>query len=88
MDYLESKDLIKESDGTFEIILSASRPEDSRCKNWLKLARDPVEGLFILRQTFGDRASETAATVRTALMYRTVRFQHDAQHLRVFPPPI
>lgn len=43
----------------FEIILSEIRPANA--KNWLPLRSDPPHGLFIARQTFGDRSKEIPA---------------------------
>jgi hypothetical protein len=66
VDYLES-DKIRYDGGqgaaaTFTIVLSASRPADA--PNWLRLdPRETREAMFIVRQTFGDRSKEAAATL-------------------------
>ena len=68
--YLEADELIYDTSDvgieaslrTFTVVLSATRPADA--PNWLRLEPDPPQAMFILRQTFGDRAAETPATVR------------------------
>jgi len=56
---LEAGGIEYEDDGSLRIILSTKRP--SNTKNWLRLESDPREALFIVRQTFGNRAKELAA---------------------------
>lgn len=55
---LESKDLVLEGDGSFEIILS----KEPRGRNWLKI--DEETSLLIVRQTFFDRSTEVAADLQ------------------------
>ncbi|MBL8679559.1 MAG: DUF1214 domain-containing protein [Myxococcales bacterium] len=52
---IEASQLEINDDGTFEIIVSATKHE----KNWL--AMSPDTGLLIVRQTFGDKTKETLA---------------------------
>ncbi len=52
---INARDLVIESDGTFEIHVSVTPRE----KNWLPMK--PESGLLIVRQTFGDRSKETLA---------------------------
>jgi len=54
---LDTKSLIVEPDGTYEIILSQTR----KGKNWLPLASDST--MLLGRQTFIDRSTEIPATV-------------------------
>jgi hypothetical protein len=56
--YLEASDLDVDDDGNFSIILSST----SREGNWLPM--QPESGTLIVRQTFLDRANETAAELR------------------------
>ena len=65
MDFKEAKDLHIKADGTFELILSSKRPKGAR--NWLRTASDPVEGLFIIRQTFLDADNEVPADISIEL---------------------
>jgi hypothetical protein len=62
VDYIDASKLHIEDDGSFELILSNVRPDEA--KNWLRTVSDPPLGLFILRQTFLDRASESPVDVR------------------------
>lgn len=55
---ISAHELAIEADGTFELHVSA-RPHE---KNWLPMTKDT--GLLIVRQTFGDRATETLAKLR------------------------
>ncbi|MBX7108252.1 MAG: hypothetical protein K1X61_06340 [Chitinophagales bacterium] len=55
---IESKDLIVEADGSFEIILSKSR----KGTNWLKI--EDATSLLIVRQTFLDRQNEVPAALK------------------------
>jgi hypothetical protein len=55
---LDSKSLVVEPDGTFEIILSQTR----KGKNWLPVAPDST--MLLGRQTFLDRSTEIPATVK------------------------
>merc|ERR1712000_633909 len=57
IDYKEADDLVFDKDGNFELIVGPEKPKD--CTNFLRTARDPPEGLLILRQTFGRRDKET-----------------------------
>ena len=54
---LRAKDMTFAPDGTFEVVVS----REPRPGNWLALVED--SGLLTVRQTFTDRAHETAATV-------------------------
>lgn len=54
---LEHRNLVVESDGTFEIILSKTREG----KNWLKI--DAQTSMLMVRQTFLDRFKEVPAEV-------------------------
>ena len=49
----------------FTLVLSATRPADAT--NWLRLVQDPPEAMFIVRQTFGRRSEEEAASLSIAL---------------------
>ena len=49
----------------FTLVLSATRPADAT--NWLRLVQDPPEAMFIVRQTFGRRTEEEAASLSIAL---------------------
>jgi hypothetical protein len=55
--FVEAADLELDDDGGFEIIVSCER---KGC-NWLPMR--PDSGMLIVRQTFGDRAVETPATL-------------------------
>jgi hypothetical protein len=55
---LESKDLVLDEDGSFEIILS----KEPRGRNWLKIEKET--SLLIVRQTFFDRSSEVVANMQ------------------------
>ncbi len=55
--FLEASQLEIDADGRFEIAVSRER----RPGNWLPMTRET--GLLIVRQTFGDRATETLATL-------------------------
>jgi hypothetical protein len=55
---LESKDLVIEEDGSFEIVLSPVR----KGKNWLKTENDT--SLLIVRQTFYNRSMEVPAELK------------------------
>ena len=52
-------------DGTFELVISATKPVEGERKNWLKLkgpAEDgPARAMLIVRQTFLDRSTEIPA---------------------------
>jgi hypothetical protein len=54
---IEGKDLVLDSEGNFEIILS---PEPTG-KNWLKV--EPETSMLMVRQTFLDRFAETPAEI-------------------------
>lgn len=54
---------------SFTIVLSAERPAGAL--NWLRLQPEPREAMFIVRQTFGDKAKETAARLSIRLSDRT-----------------
>ena len=49
----------------FTLVLSATRPADAT--NWLRLVQDPPEAMLIVRQTFGRRSEEEAASLSIAL---------------------
>ena len=49
----------------FTLVLSATRPADAT--NWLQLVQDPPEAMFIVRQTFGRRTEEVAASLSIVL---------------------
>jgi hypothetical protein len=55
--WLEATDMHVEADGSFEIILSAREPEGN--VNWLPMTEET--GTLVVRQTFGDRETETPA---------------------------
>ncbi len=55
---LDAADLVTDADGGFEILVSSS-PQPN---NWLPMRQDSSS--LIVRQTFGDRASELPATYR------------------------
>ena len=55
-------ELVFEPDGSFEIILSAERPEGAA--NWLRLA--PAAATLVARQYFADWATETPARFNIA----------------------
>jgi hypothetical protein len=61
VDYIDASKLHFEADGSFELLLSNTRPEGQ--KNWLRTVSDPPLGLFILRQTFLDRTTESPVEV-------------------------
>ena len=50
----------------FTIVLSATRPADPSV-NWLRLKPAPREAMFIVRQTFGDRAAEEPASLQIVM---------------------
>lgn len=54
---ISDSEMIFEEDGSFELILSAERPE--RASNWLHL--DPTATTMVSRQYFADWATETPA---------------------------
>ncbi|MFO0692107.1 MAG: DUF1214 domain-containing protein [Polyangiales bacterium] len=56
--FLEASQLVTDENGDFEIALSCEKREG----NWLPMK--PETGLLIVRQTFGDKTSETLATLR------------------------
>jgi len=61
--YKETSDIDIAPDGSFSIIVSATRPKDAR--NWLELrGPEPVKALLIVRQTFMDRSTELPAEVK------------------------
>ncbi|WP_419853721.1 DUF1214 domain-containing protein [Candidatus Poriferisodalis sp.] len=53
--YIESDEIEMDADGRFELVLSSS-PQQG---NWLPMT--PETGALVVRQTFGDRSSETPA---------------------------
>ena len=53
--YIESDEIEMDPDGRFELVLS-SRPQPT---NWLPMT--PETGTLVVRQTYGDRSSETPA---------------------------
>jgi hypothetical protein len=55
---IEDRELILEPDGSFEIILSKT----PKGKNWLKIEEETT--LAMVRQTFGDRSKEVAASLK------------------------
>ncbi len=55
--HLNDDELVLGPDGSFEIIASVHQHEG----NWLRLAAD--SSMILIRQTFADRANETAATI-------------------------
>lgn len=57
--FLDGRDLQVGSDGNFEILISAKRPESG---NWLPMERET--NLLLIRQTFHDRRSEQAAQLQ------------------------
>lgn len=57
--HLDAKDLVLESDGSFEIAVSCERPEGA--KNWLPMT--PESGTLIVRQSRLDPATETLAEI-------------------------
>lgn len=67
VDYVESSQLSYDERGRFSIILSAEKPSAAELgaarASWLRLERSPKEGMFIVRQTFGDRSKETPANL-------------------------
>jgi hypothetical protein len=58
--YLEAKDMVLDEQGNFEIIASATQPENA--KNWLKMGTDSK--LIQVRQTRLDHKNEVPATVK------------------------
>lgn len=54
---LEATDMVFESDGSFEIILS----KEKKGKNWLKI--EDTTTLLMVRQTYMDKANEQVATM-------------------------
>lgn len=62
--YLEGADLVIDSDGKFEIIVSCKKPASTNTAtgksiNWLPM--EPDTALLIVRQTFQDRKNESIA---------------------------
>ena len=57
VDYVEAEALVYDDAARtrFTLVLSATRPAGAR--NWLRLLPEPPEAMFIVRQTFGRRAS-------------------------------
>ena len=57
VDYVEAEALVYDDAARtrFTLVLSATRPAEAR--NWLRLLPEPPEAMFIVRQTFGRRAS-------------------------------
>jgi hypothetical protein len=55
---IEDRELFLEPDGSFEIILSKT----PKGKNWLKIEEETT--LAMVRQTFGDRSKEVAASLK------------------------
>ncbi len=62
--FMTSEDLIIERNGRFEIILSATRPDDAA--NWMELK--PGANRFILRNGFYDWDTEVEASVRVEVI--------------------
>lgn len=58
--FLDARDLQCEADGSFEVHVS----REPRPRNWLKI--EDVSNAIIVRQTFLDRRTETAASMRIA----------------------
>lgn len=79
--YVEASDLQIADDGTFELIVSASRPwPEGQDGNWLPMTTDT--GLLIVRQTFADRTTEVPADLHIALYDPAVGAGNDQA-----PPP-
>lgn len=57
--YIEASQLQLEPDGSFELLLSCSKPATG---NWLPM--EPGTNLLIVRQTFADRATERIAELK------------------------
>lgn len=57
----EDEDLILDADGNFEIFLSATRPEGA--ENWMELKQDDRNLLLLIRDSFTNWETETAATL-------------------------
>jgi hypothetical protein len=69
--HLDHTELVIEGDGTFAVTASQQRQPG----NWLRLA--PDSSMILVRQTFADRAQETAADLRIECVGATDR-----------PPPV
>ena len=65
--YIESDEIEMDPDGRFELVLS-SRPQPT---NWLPMT--PETGTLVVRQTYGDRSSETSAE----LIIERINCPHD-----------
>lgn len=57
----EDEDLITDASGDFEIFISATRPEGA--DNWMELKQDPRNLLLLIRDSFTNWETETAATL-------------------------
>ena len=62
--FMTSEDLVMEPDGSYEIILSATEPEEAR--NWMELK--PGASFFILRNGFYDWNNELEASVQVEVL--------------------
>ena len=56
--YIESDEIDMDADGRFELVLSSTPQEE----NWLPMS--PETGTLVVRQTYGDRSTETPAELR------------------------
>ena len=57
--FLDSNDLVLDSEGRFEIVVSAERPAGAA--NWLRI--EPASNAVLVRQTFMDRRAEQPAVL-------------------------
>lgn len=57
----EDEDLVTDADGNFELFISAARPEGAA--NWMELAQDERRLLLLIRDSFTNWETETAATL-------------------------
>jgi len=62
--FMTSEELVVEPDGSYEIILSATEPEDA--SNWMELT--PTADFFILRNGFYDWNNEVEASVQVEVI--------------------
>lgn len=58
--FIDCQQLIADSEGNFNIILSKNRPSETPLSNWLPLEND--SNTIMIRQTFIDRSKETELT--------------------------